>query len=536
MKKLHLTLALLFIIFSSTAFAIDFEWARYYNGGGADRGLHASTDNSGNAYLAGVSDLLGGSKLVLSSYTPAGVLIRRDVGNTFLSNADVKQIERDKQHNTYVLCQNAASSFTLIKYDHQAQEKWRNNYANYVVGFEIGDKGIYVNYLTPAGATIRQLKKNNGSTHWTTSIADPIVNTNTFLSDFTIDENDNTYFGGTTESGITADDYRLLKVNKNGSIIYNIQYSSPGSDDDEVFKIKANNAGELFVVGDYDNSILSRTYLHMVKFNAAGTFQWATFYRHSGPNNVFFPNNIEIGPDGNPVTMGTDNDFYNINPAGEVRRILVSKFNAVTGAIIYNVFPNDPDNDETGMRETGVSMTVDHNNNVFFGGQSNIYAGVGVDPNRWMIAKINTAGLLQWVDASTGFNDPSNQVNDITVTNDDFVYMAVAENFGASVDMGLIKYCQTGCFIRKAAPELLTTNTISVYPNPSSGEFRLQTSSTFEEHTQLSVFDINGKLIESISVTANDFQFGMNYAPGIYFVRLLQSGESKMIKIVKSGR
>lgn len=532
--KSSLTILLMFVAYNLSA--IDYEWAGRYNGGGVDRGLHAYTDHTGKAYLAGVSTFPGGSKIVTSTYSVDGVLLSLDVANTFLSNDNVKQIERDDSRNIYVLCQNAVSSFTLIKYNKHANEKWRKNYANYVVGFEVGNSNdIYINYLTPAGATVRRLKKANGSTDWTRNIADVHVRTNSFLSDFTIDKNDNTYFGGTTETPASADDYRIVKIKKNGDIIYNHRYSTPGADDEEVFKIETNDAGQLYIVGDYDQSIPSRTNFHMVKFNSAGNFLWATVYDFSGPTSVYFPTDIEVGPDGHPVAVGTDNDFFNINPAGEVRRILVSKFNSATGAIIFSVFPNDPSNTADDLRETAVTMTIDSHNNIFFGGISNVYAGIAVAPDRFMIAKVNGAtGNLQWVDASTSFNDPANQVNDITVTDDDFVYMAATENLGATVDMALIKYCQVDCFLARNGSGDLNDISLNIFPNPSAGSFTLQTSSSNDKPTEISVFGINGNLIFSGNISTEEYQFGIEYTAGIYIVRLTNPSYSRTLRIVKT--
>lgn len=534
MKKLKTTLTIFIVLIAYCVSAIDYEWAGRYNGGGVDRGLNVITRSNGNSYFAGASAFPGGTKVVTSTYSFDGVLTSLDVGNTFLSSSNVKKIERDGSRNIYVLCENGPSSFTLIKYDKDAEEKWRRNFANYVVGFEIGNiSGVFVNYITSTGMSVKRLHTSDGSTNWTRSINDAVLSSNKSLSDYTIDNDDNSYFAGTTGTGPSSDDYRIVKINRNGTVIYNRRYTTPGANDEEVFKIEVSNSGNLYIVGDYDNDILSRTYFHMVKFNSSGNFLWATLFDNSGPTSVYFPKDIDLDINGNPVVMGTDNDFYNINPAGEVRRIRVAKFNKTTGAVIFNVFPNDPGNTQDDLRETGICMTIDDNNYIYFGGISNVYAGIAVEPNRWMIAKISGVnGLLQWVDASTANDDPANQVNDITVTDDDFVYMAATENLGASTDMALIKYCQVSCF----TPRLSATSKhvpLSIYPNPSSQSFTLRTSSA-DEQTEMNVFDLEGRLIESRIITDAEFQFGAEYGQGMYIVRLTSPSLSRVIRVVKS--
>jgi len=534
MKKLKTTLTIFLIFIAYGVSAIDYEWARWYNGGGVDRGLNVITRSNGNSYLAGVSAFPGGSKVVTSTYSFDGVLTSLDVGNTFLSSSNVKKIERDGSRNIYVLCENGPSSFTLIKYNKDAEERWRRNFTNYVVGFEIGNiSGVFVSYITPAGMTLKRLHTGDGSTNWTRNINDAELSSNKSLSDFTIDSNDNSYFAGTTGTGPSGDDYRIVKISRNNALLYNRRYTTPGANDEEVYKMEVSNSGNLYIVGDYDNDIPVRTYFHMVKFNSNGNFLWATLFESSGTSSAYLPNDIDIDINGNPVVMGTDNDFYNINPAGEVRRILVSKFNKTTGAIIFSVYPNDPSNTHDDLRETGTCMTIDDNDYIYFGGISNIYAGIAVEPNRWMIAKISGVdGDLQWVDASTANNDPDNQVNDISVTDDDFVYVAASENLGATTDMALIKYCQVDCFSpRLSAPS--KSIPLSIYPNPSSQSFTLRTT-FLEEQTEMNVFNLEGKLVESRIITNGEFQFGEEYGQGMYIVRLTSPSLSRVIRIVKS--
>src|SRR5690242_16437239 len=104
--------------------AVFFDWAKYYDGGSINKGLHAQTDALGNAYLTGAADLPGGSKIISSAYNDAGTLLWQRTGNTFLPGT-VIQVERDAALNTFVLCQVAASSYTLIRYNANAIEKWR---------------------------------------------------------------------------------------------------------------------------------------------------------------------------------------------------------------------------------------------------------------------------------------------------------------------------------------------------------------------------------------------------------------------------
>lgn len=535
MKTIKLTVTALLVFLATNLLAIDYEWSETYNGGGADKGLHVTSDELGRQYLAGVSEFVGGSKLVTSTYSDDGILLSLNVANTFLSSSTVKKLDRDNALNMYVLCENSLTSFTLIKYNRNGIEKWRRSFNNAAVKFEIGNaNAIFVSWITSAGATIRKINSGNGTTNWTRDIADAALLSQASLSDFKGDINDNVYFCGTTGTGPTSDDYRLVKIKKNGNIVYNIRFSSPGADDDELYKIAVNTSGELFVVGDYDNNIPTRTNFHMVKFNNHGVFQWATQFEYSGPTSSFYPQSVKVGPDGNVVCMGTDNDYYNINPAGEVRRIKISKFDSSTGAIIFSTFPHDPSGTFDNLRENGVCMSIGGDNSIYFGGSSNVYAGITVAPDRWMISKVSSTGTPQWVDATTSFNDPSNVINDIYVTSGNDVYLAATETFGVTTEMEIIKYCQVDCFVLRQYQSDSNAFEANVYPNPSSTGFNLASTLTTGETINMIVTDMNGKIIETRLISENTYQFGSEYSAGIYFIQLKNARIEKTLKVIKT--
>jgi len=512
---------------SQQAHAVFFEWTRSYNGGGVDKGLHVMTDAFSNSYLTGVAALPGGNKIISRAYAEDGTLLWARTGNTFLPGT-VKQVERDDALNTFVLCENGPSSFTVIRYNANAKEKWRQNYAYFIVKIKVGNPAaVYTCGITAAGVTMKRLNKNTGASNWTRSYPDATLSTS--LCDFTIDGNSNLYFAGTSDGGATSDDYKLVKLTKNGNLVYNIQYDGGGGGDDETYKITANN-GELFLVGDYDNDILSRTFYHLVKFNAGGVHQWHTFFEASVAN-VYFPMQVQIGPDGNPVVVGTDHDFFNINLGGETSRIEVTKFNGVTGALLYSVFPADVDLTNEDILETAKCMTIDATNNIYIGGTSNVYAGIGTDPDRWVALKvIGATGAREWVEAGV-LNDLSNEIVSIAVTATNESYLAGTENISGNPDIQLTKYCEVGCFGARYA-SLENTPGISVYPNPSNSHFTLKGNAGTA--FTISIYDIRGKLVEEQTSAANELSFGQDLLPGVYILKYSHGEEIKTIRIVKT--
>ena len=71
---------------------------------------------------------------------------------------------------------------------------------------------------------------------------------------------------------------------------------------------------------------------------------------------------------------------------------------------------------------------------------------------------------------------------------------------------------------------------VSVYPNPSNGNF---TINVYKEYN-MSVYDITGRVIctKLINDGASSIDLS-NHNSGIYFVRLTNDNESKVIRVVK---
>ncbi|HMO40272.1 MAG TPA: T9SS type A sorting domain-containing protein [Saprospiraceae bacterium] len=73
-----------------------------------------------------------------------------------------------------------------------------------------------------------------------------------------------------------------------------------------------------------------------------------------------------------------------------------------------------------------------------------------------------------------------------------------------------------------------------VFPNPTKGAFQLQTND-FQPESDVSIFDINGKLL--LKRKLNDGQFDLtDYPAGTYYMNIVSESVSKTIVIAKSDR
>jgi len=76
----------------------------------------------------------------------------------------------------------------------------------------------------------------------------------------------------------------------------------------------------------------------------------------------------------------------------------------------------------------------------------------------------------------------------------------------------------------------------SVYPNPTNNSFNVQLLSSSSTPSTVEVYDMTGKLVESIKMNDNALNqtMGNEYADGMYFVRITQDDNIKTIKVIKA--
>lgn len=75
------------------------------------------------------------------------------------------------------------------------------------------------------------------------------------------------------------------------------------------------------------------------------------------------------------------------------------------------------------------------------------------------------------------------------------------------------------------------------YPNPSSTNFKLNSTSSSNEDVEITIYDFTGKLIESRHAKyeeVNDQKIGNNYNTGVYMISLKQGEMVKTVKVIKN--
>ena len=93
---------------------------------------------------------------------------------------------------------------------------------------------------------------------------------------------------------------------------------------------------------------------------------------------------------------------------------------------------------------------------------------------------------------------------------------------------------RTGTDIGTGIPQYLTENDIVVYPNPVADQLTVSLRTNSFQVTSMSVFDINGKLVNTQAVSDNQIEMNtQSLAAGSYFLRLSDGKNSVTTKFVK---
>jgi hypothetical protein len=116
--------------------------------------------------------------------------------------------------------------------------------------------------------------------------------------------------------------------------------------------------------------------------------------------------------------------------------------------------------------------------------------------------------------------------------------------FGLNRTMKLSNTAKTGCppitkpavpYSKNAEVKMDEQNlSVLVYPNPSAQQFRLKISSQSLSMVRVGLFDMQGKRISQMQLSANSvIDFGNDLKPGVYHLEVVQDKERQAVRIVK---
>jgi uncharacterized delta-60 repeat protein len=276
------------------------QWASRYNGpaNGFDEAYAVAVDASGNVYVTGGSDGSGtGSDFATIQYNSAGVQQWASRYTNTGANIDAGfAITLDASGNIYVTGYSfgtgADQDYATVKYNSAGAQQWVSRYNGTASNFDAatslavdGAGNVYVTGYSRGTAVTdfdyATVKYNSaGAQQWVMRYNGTAINEEDRANAIALDALGNVYVTGRSVGAATAQDIVTIKYNNAGSQQWAVRYSGAGSNYDEGNALAIDASGFIYVTGYSYTSSTNNDYT-TIKYDASGNQQWLTKY--NGP-------------------------------------------------------------------------------------------------------------------------------------------------------------------------------------------------------------------------------------------------------------
>jgi hypothetical protein len=190
-----------------------------------------------------------------------------------------------------------------------------------------------------------------------------------------LDSNGNVYVLMKLVSDSTSGDFGLAKYSPGGSLIWNVNYNSPGNLTDAPKAFSVTPVGDIYITG-YSYLNTSPDKITTVKYNSNGVLQWARVYSAGGPGDG--PSSIVVDKAGNIIVAG------GMAISNTLQYSLIIKYNSNGDSLWTKEFTQLP-------FSFNAAVVLDESNNIYtVGGYG---SGNVVD---YLMLKYDPNGILQW--------------------------------------------------------------------------------------------------------------------------------------------
>jgi hypothetical protein len=362
------------------------------------------------------------------------------------------------------------------------------------------------------------------------------------------------------EGGVFGIDIFVTKLNASGSGLVYSTYIGGGSDD-YGYGIAVDGSGNAYVTGNtgstnydvtpgaFQTTLGGYSDVFVTKLNASGNgLVYSTYIGGYNPDEGY---GIALDGSGNAYVTGrTDSTDYDVTAGafqttyGGGNDIFVTKLNASGSGLVYSTYIGGSGEDR------GHGIAVDGSGNAYVTGWTKS-TDYDVTPGAFhttgggsfddvFVTKLNASGNSLGYSTYIG-GSSWDYGNGIAVDGSGNAYVtgntksynydvtagAFQTTFGGYSDVFVTKLDMSGTTaVENYANEELPL--FSVYPNPSSGTFTLQT----EQGGVFEILDITGRLLNAYTIKNNTETIHSNLPAGIYFIREKASGVTQKL-IVK---
>ena len=370
-----------------------------------------------------------------------------------------------------------------------------------------------------------------------------------------------------TAIGINTNGHFLAKADANGNFIWAKSFGCKGLNGRN-FQIEVNEQDEVFISGAWDGDTLFMEGFtainptpgggydrYIAKFNGSGQAQWLV--NESGQGAEYAASLTPKASGGimclsildTAASLSLNNGSISLNPPG----VVLTQYDSQGNFESHKQYPINSIIDEiTGYLGCSVSgdghdfyMSSKYNTaSLNLDGIILSNAGGNLGTYDGFIAKIDTAGTVQWAE-NIGSDD-----------DEEIFSLAYSANNGLSI-AGYTKsselvigndtvvnagFLSGEAFVANLSysgiglSELNNVKTISLYPNPTSGQLFFNLEETESEHITLKVENLIGQVVLEKTIdnkSARHFIDVQNLSPGLYLLNLKDGNKTYSGKFIK---
>lgn len=397
---------------------------RYYDGTthGNENGNSVTTDNFGNVYVAGYTSLSFSDRdYITLKYGPGGNLIWGRIHVGIQNDFDIAYFIKADNYGNIIVSGNTSKpnylfDVTTIKYDPDGNIIWERTYAHSVnsrnnfVNAELDESNNIYLYINSNDLNLYEdfdviVKYNeNGDQVFVSNNIRPISGFSFKNSNFTLDKLNNIFISYShdfyIDSTLIEKRIYLLKLDPQGTLVFNSFKSIFERDNIKVSSISVDNSGNTFITGEA-KWLTAGTGIDVMnlKFDANGNNNWVKYYIGEGdgpdiPNAMIKDKNENIY-----ITGSSIYGFYT--------SFITLKYRADGSLIWKNLFKK-----RTNAVERAIDIAQDPEGNVFVTGFTTV-SGNNTDI---LTVKYDSNGVELWfkefAGAANGEDKPSRLVTD----------------------------------------------------------------------------------------------------------------------------
>jgi uncharacterized delta-60 repeat protein len=425
---------------------INEQWVGRYTSGGSniDRAKAMVVDNSGNSYVVGTSWNGVNFDIVTVKFDNNGTQVWNPAYNGTGNGYDeARAIAIDASGNVYVTGYSAGPSanydIVTIMYNSSGAQQWATRFNGTANGFDEGydiavdgSGNVYVTggtTTTTSNANYVTIKYNSaGVQQWATTYSNNNSNTECARA-IALDGSGNVYVTGTS-FGATDNDIATIKYNNSGAQQWVRRYNGPGSVYDEGADIAVDAGGNVFITGYVRDLVGTTNYSYAtIKYDAAGTQQWASIYDGAG-SDYDAANALCLTPAGNVAVTGRT-----IGTGATADDCTTILYDGTSGAEIW---VRNYDGGATQYDE-GIAVAADSSNRIFVTG----YSYSPGSNNNFITIKYEANGDTSWIVSYNGPGNNSDQAYSIALGATGELYVGgMSRGSGTNEDYAVVKYCQ----------------------------------------------------------------------------------------------